>query len=215
MMTTFEDPLNLIICGVGGQGNIMASRLVARALVREGYYVTIGETFGAAQRGGSVMSHLRISKERLYGPFIPRCKADIVLGLEPAETLRMLVSYGNAQVATITNLHPLPPPFVEASTGVVVGSRGGIYPDHEMLKEAIRELSGLTRFLNATQTGTNLGAPIVANVVMLGALIGVNLLPLNQQDMEATIRDNIAPNRVELNLRAFESGLEEMKNAQD
>ncbi|MCK4262805.1 MAG: 2-oxoacid:acceptor oxidoreductase family protein, partial [Dehalococcoidia bacterium] len=65
------DPLNLIICGVGGQGNILMSSLVASALTRKGYYVAIGETFGAAQRGGAVFSSVRISARHPYGPLIP------------------------------------------------------------------------------------------------------------------------------------------------
>ena len=63
-----HDPYNLIITGVGGQGNVLASRMVGDMLARMGFYVTIGETFGASQRGGSVMSHLRISSESSMSP---------------------------------------------------------------------------------------------------------------------------------------------------
>ena len=62
---------NLVVCGTGGQGNVLLSRFLARAFVKKGYYATIGETFGMSQRGGAVMSHVRISKEKQYGPLIP------------------------------------------------------------------------------------------------------------------------------------------------
>ena len=68
------DPLNLIICGVGGQGNILISRMIGRILSGKHYYVTIGETFGAAQRGGAVYSSMRISQKRYYGPLIPKAR---------------------------------------------------------------------------------------------------------------------------------------------
>ena len=89
------DPFNLIITGVGGQGNVLASKLIGNMLVDKGYYVTIGETFGASQRGGSVMSHLRISSESILSPQIPRGKAHAVVALEPTEAIRVLQEYGN------------------------------------------------------------------------------------------------------------------------
>jgi indolepyruvate ferredoxin oxidoreductase beta subunit len=87
----FADPLNIVVCGVGGQGNILVARLAGRSLAKLGYIVTIGETYGASQRGGDVMSHIRLSVRRKYGPLIPHGGAHIVLGLEPLETVRILV----------------------------------------------------------------------------------------------------------------------------
>jgi indolepyruvate ferredoxin oxidoreductase, beta subunit len=89
---------NVIITGVGGQGNVMASRVLAGMLVDAGYFVTIGETFGMSQRGGSVMSHLRVSSKSVLSPQIPRGSADILVALEPLEALRVLTIYGNPQI---------------------------------------------------------------------------------------------------------------------
>jgi len=91
-----KDPYNLIITGVGGQGNVMASRVLSNMLVRKGYYVTIGETFGASQRGGSVMSHIRVSASSAWSPQIPQGRADMVVSLEPIEAIRVLKTYGNS-----------------------------------------------------------------------------------------------------------------------
>jgi len=90
-----KDPYNVIVAGVGGQGNVVGSQLIGAMLVDMGYRVTIGETYGASQRGGSVMSHLRISKARQYGPLIPPRSADLVIALEPSEAARVLGRYGN------------------------------------------------------------------------------------------------------------------------
>jgi len=90
----YKDPTNIIITGVGGQGNVMASRVLAGMLVNAGYVVTIGETFGMSQRGGSVMSHLRVSSTSVLSPQIPQGRADIIIALEPVEALRVLVKYG-------------------------------------------------------------------------------------------------------------------------
>lgn len=80
-MQLSKDPLNVIICGVGGQGNILASELLASALVEKGYFTTVGETYGASQRGGSVMSHVRISARKQYSALIPREKPILSLAL--------------------------------------------------------------------------------------------------------------------------------------
>ena len=82
-----KDPLNIIITGVGGQGNVMLSQLVGQVLVRNGFHATIGETYGASQRGGAVISHLRVSRLQQYGPLIGEGQADLIIGLEPLRVL--------------------------------------------------------------------------------------------------------------------------------
>ena len=104
---TEKDPLNVIVTGVGGQGNVLISQLIGKALVKEGYHVTIGETYGASQRGGAVMSHLRISRQEQYGPLIPEGQADVILGLEPVETMRVLAQFGHPGVIVIANSRPV------------------------------------------------------------------------------------------------------------
>ena len=97
------DPYNVIITGVGGQGNVMASRILGNMLSRKGLSVTIGETFGASQRGGSVMSHLRISTGSSWSPQIPKGQGHLVISLEPTEALRVLVNYGNPNIRVLCN----------------------------------------------------------------------------------------------------------------
>jgi len=89
-----KDPFNLIITGVGGQGNVLASQILGRVLLKNGYSVTVGETYGLSQRGGAVLSHIRVSRTMTLGPLIPMGMAHAVVALEPAEALRVLPDYG-------------------------------------------------------------------------------------------------------------------------
>jgi len=199
-MSLNVDPLNLIVCGVGGQGNILISRMIGRILAGSGYYVTIGETFGAAQRGGAVHSSMRISKRSQYGPLIPRGKGHIVVGLEPLETLRMLAHYGNDEVVTVSNTRPIQP--------VGVLARRLEYPDPDSLKASIDSLSNRAWLVDATQMALDLGSPIVANIILLGSVLGIDKLPLTAQQVEGEIRSAFPPSAVDLNLRALRMGRE-------
>ncbi|MFO7772996.1 MAG: indolepyruvate oxidoreductase subunit beta [Dehalococcoidia bacterium] len=193
------DPLNIVVCGVGGQGNILVARLVGRSLAKRGYIVTIGETYGASQRGGDVMSHIRLSVRQRYGPLIPPAGAHIVLGLEPLETVRILVDYGSPQVATITNTRPILP--------VTVGMGVTEYPDYDELRQAIVQLSGQVWFLDATEVALGLGSVRLTNLVMLGALIGSSLLPITGAQSEEEIKERFPRDRLEPNFEAFRKGL--------
>jgi indolepyruvate ferredoxin oxidoreductase beta subunit len=199
-MNLAKDPLNLIIAGVGGQGNVLASQLVGRALVRENFYVTIGETYGASQRGGAVMSHLRISKESQHSPLIPEGQADIVVALEPVEALRVIGQYGNPSVAAVVNSRPIYP------TAVTVGEAE--YPSLEKIKQTIYELARKAWFIDATEIALSYGSPIFTNIIMVGALAGTNLLPLNRKKFEETIKESFPSTHVADNLKAFARGLE-------
>ena len=193
-----HDPFNLIICGIGGQGNILISRLVGRILFNKGYSITIGETFGAAQRGGAVHSSLRISEDRYCGPLTPEGKGHAILSLEPLETLRALSTYGNEHVVTVTNYHPIYP--------VGVLAKRLEYPDLGELKSAIQKLSRESWFLDATQKAVELGSTIITNIIMLGALIGTNTMPVTMDDVKDEIKSTFPESKVDLNLKALSIG---------
>lgn len=199
-MNLAQDPLNLIITGVGGQGNVLASQLVGRALVRENFYVTIGETYGASQRGGAVMSHLRISKESQHSPLIPEGQADIVVALEPVEALRVIGQYGNPSVAAVVNSRPIYP------TAVTVGEAE--YPSWEKIKQTIYELARKAWFIDATEMALSYGSPIFTNIIMVGALAGTQLIPLERKAFEEIIRESFPAAQVADNLKAFKRGME-------
>jgi len=194
-----KDPYNIIITGVGGQGNVMASRVLANMLVRTGCKATIGETFGMSQRGGSVMSHIRVSATTAWSPQIPKGRADLIVAIEPVEALRVLADYGNPAVKILVNMRPIYP------VGVITGEAE--YPAPEKIREAVTSLSALSCFFNATDEAVKLGNPVLGNIVMIGAVVGLGVLPVNREVFETVIREGMPASRVEANLHAFAIGM--------
>jgi indolepyruvate ferredoxin oxidoreductase beta subunit len=193
-----KDPYNIVITGVGGQGNVMASRVLSNMLVRRGFRVTIGETFGMSQRGGSVMSHIRVSADNVWSPQIPKGRADMIVAIEPVEALRVLSGYGNPDVKVLVNMRPIYP------VGVITGEEE--YPALERIREAVAGLAETAFFLDATAEAIKLGNPILGNIVMIGAVAGLGVLPIGRDIFETVIREGMTPSRVESNLRAFAVG---------
>ena len=146
-----HDPFNLIITGVGGQGNVLASKVVGRMLVSRGLSVTIGETFGASQRGGSVMSHLRVSAGSAWSPLIPSGRAHMIISLEPIEALRVMAAFGNPEVAVICNNRPVNP------IGVICGDYD--YPELEQVDRWLGQYSSRHWLLPAHRRGGPAGQP--------------------------------------------------------
>ena len=199
-----SDPYNVIITGVGGQGNVLASRVLGNMLSYQGLQVTIGETFGASQRGGSVMSHLRISASAAWSPQIPRGKAHMVVALEPIEALRVLAVYGNPKTKVLCNTRPIQP------VSVICGESN--YPTPESLEQGIVELTENAWFVDATNAAAGLGNPIFGNIMMIGALAAVGDLPLDREDFKATILTNMASDRVDENLTAYDMGVQMIRS---
>ena len=203
----FKDPMNVIITGVGGQGNVLASRVLAGMLVSAGYVVTIGETFGMSQRGGSVMSHLRISRESVMSPQIPQGRADIIVGLEPAEALRVLTRYGNPGVVALINSRVVCP------IGVITGERS--YPPLAEIESTFKKLTAQSWMIDATSTAVELGNPILRNIVMIGALEKTELLSISRRAFEKEIAKDMTADKYEINLRAFDAGASMIGNIVD
>jgi indolepyruvate ferredoxin oxidoreductase beta subunit len=198
-----KDPYNIIITGVGGQGNVMASRVFSNMLVEKGYYVTIGETFGSSQRGGSVMSHMRVSSLSAWSPQVPKGKADVVVTLEPIEAIRVLAGYGNPAVKVLTNTRAIYP------AGVIAGKLS--YPTLDEIKETLKKLSARAWFIDATDEAVKLGNSILGNIIMIGALSAVGDLPIGRDDFTAVISRTLPAEKIADNLKAFDLGMEMMK----
>lgn len=197
-MILSHEPYNLIITGVGGQGNVLASRLVGDMLSRQGLCVTIGETFGASQRGGSVMSHLRVSARSSYSPQIPGGRAHMIVSLEPTEAVRVLKDYGNPEVKVLCNMRPI------RSIGVICGEQ--TYPEIEDIRGWVRELSRAAWFIEATDEAVRLGNPILGNIVCVGALAGSGVLPLEREGFETALASRMSREKAALNLKAYDRG---------
>jgi len=202
---SLKDPLNIIMAGVGGQGNVMASRVLANMLALKGYKITIGETFGMSQRGGSVMSHIRVSESSTWSPLIPKGKGDILIALEPVEAIRVMRTYGNPEVKVLVNTRPIHP------VGVIAGELD--YPSLERIQRALNSLTSHVWMLEATEEAMNLGNPILSNIIMIGAISGLNLLPIGMPEFKAVIRNFFPAKLLATNQRAFEIGKEKVLQA--
>ena len=193
-----KDPYNIIITGVGGQGNVLGSRVLSNMLVRKGYYATIGETFGASQRGGSVMSHIRVSAKSTWSPQIPRGRADLIIALEPVEAIRVLMIYGNKKVMVLVNTRPIYP------VGVIAGELE--YPPSKDIKASVKELSSTALFIDATDEAIKLGNPILANIIMIGAATRMFEFPIDREDFNQVILRSLPVSKLDVNLKAFDMG---------
>lgn len=193
-------PLNLIITGVGGQGNVLASQIIGRAAVKRDLKVTVGETFGLSQRGGPVMSHIRLSRRRNYGPLIPPNEAHIIIGLEPLETIRILLEYGNSETVFVVNSWPIHP------LNVIAGEVE--YPDTGDIRSILEISSGKLYWLEATRLAIELGDPILLNMIMLGTLCALPDFPLEVDDFKDVLKDMFSESKLGVNYKALERGEE-------
>ena len=160
----------LIIVAVGGQGNLLASKVLGEAALISGIPVQMSEIHGMAQRGGVVESAIVFGDAK--STIISDGEADILLGFEPSETLRAL-NKCNKETVVITNTTPLPP--------FTVGIGIGTYPDMEELQRLITEKTKRLIAFNASDLASQAGNPMSLNIVLLGALIQVGYLPLSAE----------------------------------
>lgn len=194
---------NVVICGIGGQGNILASGLMGSALVEKGYKVSVGETYGASQRGGSVMSHLRVSDERERGVLIPHGKADIVVAFEPVEALRILRVYGNKNTKVIYDTRPAYP------LGVLIGEDE--YPSLDDIAAEIDEMCLESYALPATEMAVEAGNAKVANIIMMGALAAMDEMPIEPEEFYKALEQNFKGKVLEMNKEVFMTGFNAVK----
>ena len=188
-----SDHKNIILCGVGGQGTVLASRLISAAAMKKGLPVMSAETIGMAQRGGSVFSHLRIGED-IYSPMIGPGEADLILAFEPAEAVRMM-------------------PYLKKGGQVVVSSRavqpvtatlsGASYDPQVMLDYLEKNVDHLM-IIDADQALHAVGSSKVLNLILLGAAIRSGALGFSREDMRQAITDRIPSRFHELNFRALD-----------
>ncbi len=190
---------NLLIAGVGGQGIILLSDVLGNAAISSGLSVRGSETHGMAQRGGSVVAHVRIGRVR--SPLIPRGRADYLLALEPLEALRYL-DYLGERCHAVVSTSPVPPASVHAK---VAG-----YPDVQALLAELSEYAEVYP-VEARELAKRAGSVLTANTVMLGALSALPGFPLSARVLRDSIASRVPPKTLDMNLRAFNLGRRAVK----
>jgi len=185
----------IVFVGVGGQGNLLATRLLGEACLAAGIPVVLSEIHGMAQRGGIVESAAVMGGAT--SPIVSNGEADILVGFEPLETLRAL-NKCNRNSTIVVNVHPLPP-FT-----VAIGQ--GAYPDIDKSLEIIRNSVSSVIALDGDEMAAQAGNPLSLNMVMLGALIGSTILPIAEDLVKDTIAKSTKQAFLESNLKAFDLG---------
>jgi len=191
------DTFKIVVAGVGGQGTLLATRLLAEAALKAGMHVKIGETYGMAQRGGPVMGHIQIGG-KVNNPQIRKGEADVLIGFEPAEAVRRGVTYLKGGGLALINTRVTAP--VEVVSGMVP------YPDMEKLIDLLRKVTDEVHLFDATGLAEEAGDPITTNIVMLGAVTKSGQLPYSEETVIETLKTGLKPQFLELNMRAFELG---------
>jgi indolepyruvate ferredoxin oxidoreductase beta subunit len=183
---------NILICGVGGQGIVLTSKLIAATAMEHDIPVMSAETIGMAQKGGSVFSFLRLGDD-IYCPMFPEKTADIIIGFEPAEAVRML-PYLRDGGQVVVNTHPIMP--------VTATLSGSYYTGNEMLDYLQRNVENVV-LVDGNRAIEEIGSPKVLNMVMLGAAVRNGVLPFSVDDIEDTMKKTVRPQFVELNSKAL------------
>jgi indolepyruvate ferredoxin oxidoreductase, beta subunit len=189
------DIKRLIIVAVGGQGNLLASKVLGEAATRQGIPVRMSEIHGMAQRGGVVESAMIFGDSK--STIISDGEADIMVGFEPLEALRAIKKC-NSKTTVITNTSPLPP-FTAA-----IGK--GVYPDLESMENMIRQRVERLITLDANALAKEAGSELSVNIVLLGALIAADVLPVTADSVREAIRETTKKSFAEINLKAFDLG---------
>ena len=184
---------SILLVGVGGQGIILASKILTEGLLRFGYDVKMSEVHGMAQRGGSVTTQVRFG-EKVYSPLIGIGEADVVVAFEKVEAARW-ISYlkeGGGLVVNDYEIYSMP---------VLLGKEP--YPENvlEKLKDRIEKL----KIINAAETAEKLGNIKTQNIVLLGALI--KALGLENMDWAQVVKDNLPEKMQEINIKALKVGM--------
>ena len=194
--------MDVVIAGVGGQGNIFASIVISQYAMNNKLNVLGAETIGAAQRGGSVVSHIRIGEGPIYSPLISRGQADLLIGMEYVEMLRHLRLL-NPQGAYLVNAIKIP--TVQNNMGL------DEYPEPAEILKAAKKYCPNGHVIEASTLAKKLGNVQMTNVVMLGALAQV--LPFfDYEEMKWLVASNSPTRFKEANLKGYEEGYKMVKS---
>ncbi len=191
-----SNTVNIVLCGVGGQGTVLASKLIASAAMNKGLQVRSAETIGMAQRGGSVFSHVRVGGN-VNSPMISSGEADIIIGFEPAETVRML-PYLKKGGIIITSNRPVIP--------VTAALKGTDYNGEEMISY-LKSLDSVEKLIvvDTEEAIAEIGNPKVVNMVLLGAAARTGILgEITHEDIVDAMKKRVKPQFYDMNIKALE-----------
>lgn len=186
---------SVILCGVGGQGTVLASKLISYAVMEKGQEVKSAETIGMAQRGGSVTSHIRMG-ESAFSPLIPKGTADVMIAFEPAEAVRNLSYLKKDGVVVVSG---------KAVKPVTATLSEKVYEPEEMLNYLQSKVQRLI-VIDGEMVEKDLGSVKPLNVVLLGAAIACNEIDISMEEIKDAIARKVPEKFHELNYKALALG---------
>jgi len=192
---------NVVLAGVGGQGTILAAEVLGTAAVIDGLDVRVSEIHGMAQRGGAVVSMVRIGKN-VRVPTVLEGRADVLLGFEPLETLRNL-RYASEKTLVIMSSEQIPPTELSA--------KNLKYPSMDELKAKIQRFTRRIVVVDAARLAEEAGSSLAQNSVMVGALAAVKVFPVKVGSLVEALKQLVPSKHVETNVKAFDLGYEAVR----
>ena len=184
-----------LLCGVGGQGTVLASRIIASAAMDKGLFARTAETIGMAQRGGSVVSHVRVGQS-VPSPLIPLGKADLILGFEPGEVLRNIayLKENGAVILCAEEVQPVTAALAETE-----------YRGADMIDYLRTKVKNIT-VLDTERIIKECGSPRVLNVALLGAMAAGGFMDISLEEVSAALVQKLKPEFLAINEKALKLG---------
>lgn len=186
---------NIVLCGIGGQGTVLASQLIAKAAMDEGYMVMSAGTIGMAQRGGSVFSHLRIGND-VKTPMIEKKTADCILAFEPGEAVRMVPYLKEKGTIILSNKVIMP------VTAAIDKKQAAEYTSDKLI-EYLKKVTDKVVVIDTDRAIAEIGSPKAMNVIMLGAALHTGVLGISEETVKAAIKERLPEKLHEMNLKAL------------
>lgn len=193
--------INIVLAGVGGQGTLLAAEILGVAVVKEGLNVRVGEIHGMAQRGGAVVSTVRIG-ENVFAPTVVDGQADVLLGFEPIETLRNL-KFASEKTLVIMSDEKIPPTELTA--------KNLDYPAMENILQKIHSFTEKVVVVEATKLAKEAGSILTQNIVLLGALMATGIVPIKNKSLINALKELVPAKHLKMNVKAFKLGYAYMK----
>jgi indolepyruvate ferredoxin oxidoreductase beta subunit len=194
---------NIVLAGVGGQGTLLAGEIIGSAALRDGLNVRVSEIHGMAQRGGAVVSNVRMG-ERVLASTVLEGQADVLLGFEPLETIRNL-KYASERTLVVMSEERVPP--------AELALRDIKYPSMKEVMDKIKTFTQNVILVEATRLAEEAGSSLAQNSVLIGALAGTGRLPVKTETLIHVLKELVPRKHMDTNAKAFRLGYDSVKKA--
>lgn len=196
---------NIVLAGVGGQGTLLAAEIIGSAALEDGLNVRVSEIHGMAQRGGAVVSNVRIG-ERVLASTVLEGQAHVLLGFEPLETIRNL-KYASERTLVVMSDERVPP--------AELALRGVKYPSMREVIDKVKSFTEDVILVEAARLAREAGSSLAQNSVLIGALAGTGKLPVKTETLIHALKELVPRKHVDTNVKAFRLGYDSVKKACD